>query len=215
MDGSHPSDIELLELVEGELDADAEASLRSHLAVCRSCAADVERLERAREALRAAPLLELPPGRLEAMLGRLAAQEREPGELRGFLRSRRRLLALLTPAAAALVAVVVVSTTGGNGRPGEEAAPVQATAEAAATEAPQVQAAPAEEAGEALDQAVRAPVAMVAGPPQEVVRLLEEAGFDARRVGDTVEVTGAAEEEVARALDDRADGPVAVVVLQP
>jgi hypothetical protein len=213
MESQHPSEIELLELVEGELDAEAESTVRAHLVSCDACASDVERLERARGVLRASPIVELPPGRLEELLERLPAQEREAGELRGLVRSRRRLLAVLAPAAAALVAVVaVVSTTGGGEGPAEEAAPLQATADAGAAEA-QAEAAPAQGGEESLDQAARAPAAMVEGPPREVVRALREAGFEARQVGRTVEVTGAAPEEVARALEGRRDGPVAVFAL--
>ena len=53
----------------------------------------------------------------------------------------------------------------------------------------------------------------VAGPADDVVALLEEAGFEARAVEGQVEVTGATADEVTRALADRVDGPVPVYVL--
>ena len=59
-----------------------------------------------------------------------------------------------------------------------------------------------------------APVREVAGPPEEVVALLEEAGLTATVVAGTVEVGGGATaEEVTEALESRADGPVPVLVV--
>jgi hypothetical protein len=55
-------------------------------------------------------------------------------------------------------------------------------------------------------------VESVAGPPDDVVRLLQDEGLDARREGRTVVVSGATVEQVERALADRSPGAVRVVI---
>ena len=96
MAANHPNDIELLEYVEGDLDEPARAAVHAHLEDCETCAAEIGRLELARGALRASPLLELPAGRRQRILESLPPQEQEPHGMRALF-TRRRVLAVLAP----------------------------------------------------------------------------------------------------------------------
>jgi anti-sigma factor RsiW len=58
-----------------------------------------------------------------------------------------------------------------------------------------------------------APVARVAGPPSRVARVLRRAGFAAKATTTSVEVTGGDPDAIRRALADRGDGDVAVLVV--
>jgi hypothetical protein len=63
-------------------------------------------------------------------------------------------------------------------------------------------------------EAALPPVASVAGPAADVGELLEQEGFSFTIVGpERIEVTGAAENDVRRALEDLPKGPVQVFVL--
>jgi hypothetical protein len=239
---THPNDIELLEYAEGDLDEAAAVAVRAHLAVCDRCAADVAAAGHARSVLQAAPLLELPASRRERILAALPEQEREPHGVRSLL-SRRRLLVVLAPAAVgAAIAIAVVSVNGNGGGtdqaaapqrdeaaaaeaepPAEPAPPAVAAAEAAETPqaddsgAEEAAPAPAEPPAEAPSQTLqesRAPL-LVGGTPEQVLALLEEAGLEARLVGDAVEVSGATEDEVASVLEELGPGQVTVTVLPP
>lgn len=94
--------------------------------------------------------------------------------------------------------------------PAEEAAPREESAPVEKA-APAEVGAPAPSAAESFDAA--APVARVAGPPAEVVRLLRKAGFEAKAREGAVEVTGADPDAVRRALSKRPAGDVAVLIL--
>jgi anti-sigma factor RsiW len=213
---AHPTELELLEYVEGELADGPLETLRVHLEGCPACAAQVADLERGRVLLRSAPLLELPERRRKAIFAALPRQERARPAWLELLSSPRRVALVLVPAAAVAAAVTVVVTQVGNGgferEAAKEAPPpaevAQAEADSAATggavEAPE--AAPAPPALEAA----AAPVATVVGPPEDVVAFLEGKGFRARVVDGTVEVTGADEEAVKEALSSRAAGDVPV-----
>lgn len=214
MTGPHPSDLELFEYVEGELAESDASAIREHLESCAVCAAAVAASVTGRDALARSPQLELPDAAWQRALGSLGSQEREPGRRW----TARRILAVLAPVAAvtaAVVAVVVVVTgdDGGNGSQADAGA-VTATLEAAAGDAAGGGAeSGAEDSSTAALEAQPAPVREVAGPADDVVALLEEAGFEARAVEGQVEVTGATADEVTRALADRVDGPVPVYVL--
>jgi anti-sigma factor RsiW len=229
----HPSEIELLEYVEGELEDRARVGVHAHVESCPQCTARVAELERAREVLRSLPLIELPKRRREAILAGLPKQERDRPVLSGLFASPRRLLvAVLVPVAAVVVAVIVVTTTGGNGE--QQAAVPEAgktsdlagTAEVQAAPAPgagggEAAAPPAEAAPEAPTateapamESALAPVASVAGPPADVGKLLEQKGLSFTIAGpDRIEVTGATEDEVRQALEGLPEGPVQVFVL--
>ena len=216
---AHPSDIELFEEVEGDLDPEQSAAVRAHLETCPACAATVAELEQARTVLRASPIFELPEERSRAIAAGLPRRERARPQLLEFLSSPRRLAAVLVPVAAAVVAVVVVTTTGGNGREESRAAEKTAQAPVTAPAAAEAQAdAGAQEAAPATTvppQALEAvvPVASVQGQAADVAKLLEDKGFTARVVNETtVEVTDAAEAKVKEALKGLPPGPVQVLV---
>ena len=206
----HPDELELLSYVEEELPADARRDVVEHLVACRACAESVRRLEAGRDALRAAPLLELPEDVRQAALAGLP-ERRDPW--RPFRPVRRAILvAAPVAAAAAFVGVFVfaaVQLGGGN------------VADSEAGDAAQV----AEEAGGGADtaraedsatsvqplQAQGPPVVSVAGPPAEVVRILRREGIPAEVVEGAV-VADARPGEVEAALADRPAGPVDVYV---
>jgi anti-sigma factor RsiW len=207
MQGSHPSDIELLEYLEGDLDETAAAAVRAHVAACEDCARELTEAEYARGALHATPALRLPDGRLEQMLASLPRQEARERDVRSFIESKRRLLLVATPAAAALAAVVIAfAVTSGGGDESTEAGGA-ATAQTAAADAQEsLESAPAVEAG-------ATPVVRVQGPPRAIVRLLRAEGFTARRTEGQVIVVGARPRQVRQALADRPRGDVPVFVI--
>lgn len=233
----HPSDLELFELVDGELAGSELQALEAHLAGCETCTATVAEARRGREALAALPLLELPAERLASVLAGLPAQEREAPGLRGFALSPRRLALALAPVAVVVVAVVAIVSTTGGGEQGEpfasrEAAPAaeeaqgggEASADASAGDAAAPQAeAPLEEAAPlppASIEAVAAPISVrsVAGPSVEVERLLEQAGLTVVRTEAApprVHVRGGTEADVAEALAGLPDGEVEVLLVPP
>jgi hypothetical protein len=199
----HPADVELLELVEDDLPGERRSAVSAHVAGCARCAESLRLLEVGRAALREAPRLELAPERREAIVAGLPQQE--PARV-----SRRRLVAVLAVvvAAAALAAVAVVTGPGidiGDGQ--EEAAMATEAADAAGEAVPEAAPADEEDRSSALSQA-----RSVAGPPGDVAEFLRRRGFDARVVGDHVEVRDADPDAVERALADRRPGAVRVVV---
>jgi anti-sigma factor ChrR (cupin superfamily) len=218
MAGMHPSEIELLELAEGELEGEEREAVGGHVDDCPSCSARIAELERARTVLRASPLFELSERRRDAILASLPRRERERSPLAGLL-APKRLAAILVPVAAVVVAVVALTTTGG---PGDEREAVEAgrTADLAATA--EAQAAPEAGGAEAASPAETAPLAesamrpvvSVTGPAADVAKLLEEQGFTVTIAGpERVEVTGATERQVRQALESVPGGPVQVFVL--
>lgn len=212
MAGAHPTEIELFEYVEGDLEEAATVTVRAHLETCPACAATVTELEQARRSLRDSPLLGLPAARLDAILSTLPAQERDRPALLEFLSSPKRLVAVLAPVAAVVVAVVALTTTGGGG--GDEEAAREAGKAAPAATMAQADAEAGAATGGALDtvplEAAVPPVVSVQGPAREVVKLLAAAGYQAEVVNGTVEVSGATEDEVRKALEGRPAGDVAV-----
>ena len=200
--GTHPEDVDLFDYVEGELPAERRAELEVHLAGCSTCAEQVALVQAGKDALRESQLLHLPPARREAISTSLPMQRRAPG--RSPALSPRRLLALLTPVAvvAALVVVLVSSgvfETNGNEEAGSAAG---ATAERAA----------GQDKNASPEAAV--PFRAVAGPADQVARLLRSKGIDARVVNGRVEVRNATRSEVNRALGNRRAGGVEIVILK-
>ena len=133
MSREHLSEIELMELVEGELHEAEEASARAHVAACQECSESLAGLEQARATLRAAPMLELPESRFRELLDGLPAQDGEPTGWRSAFARPRRWLVVLAPAAAVAVAVVLAVSLvdGPGGGDDEAAAPAPAAAEEA------------------------------------------------------------------------------------
>jgi anti-sigma factor RsiW len=208
MAGSHPSDVELLEYADGELDETAAAAVRTHLEDCADCAAAVADAERGRAVLRASPLLELPDERWQGMVGDLPVQERRRSGGRTLAWSPRRIAAILAPVAvtAAAVAIIVTTTGGGNERGKREAGEAAVAAQAATAESAPAAAGSAQEGL----NAARAPVATVKGPPRAVARVLRAAGLTAKVVEGSVRVRGATPAEIETALRGRPKGRVAV-----
>jgi anti-sigma factor RsiW len=211
MADNHPAELDLLAYTEDELAAYEREALEGHLAACAACAEQVRLLATARDALRAAPLLELPEERRRETIASLPDRS-DPWKL--FRRLRRPLLvAAPVAAAAALVTVVVVSglPSGGGGGDNDEAAEVAALEESAEDRAG--------DAGEA-EEGASAPMAQaalgelvtsVAGPPADVVRALADEGIEAEIVDGAV-VADARAADVRSALAGRAGGPVDVYV---
>ena len=215
MGQAHPSEIELLEEVEGELEHEQSAAIRAHVETCAVCAASLAELERARSVLRASPLLEPPAARVSEIAASLLEQERVRRRWLFFRSSPRRLAVVLVPVAAAIVAVVVVTTNGGNGGPTAAPAPNPergaAPAEAQTAQAFGGEAAPPNEpapppsaksgttttapssadngatAAAAPETTLEAVAAPIAvkGPASEVQALLEQDGFAAKVIDET------------------------------
>lgn len=193
----HPDELDLLAYAEGERD-----DLRGHVSGCAECSAAVRELEAARTALRSAPLLGLPEGRVGEIVAGLPARPRVR-RLSGW----PRLAVLAAPVAAALVAVSVVSLRGEDA-PGPEAQALRA--ESAGQERATLPPVAADSAAAAPKASLQAPVAEVQGPPQEVVTLLRRNGLFARRAGQAVEVRGLEVDRVLEVLQGRPDGPVEI-----
>ena len=198
--GTHPDEIQLLDYVEGDLDPASRGVVEAHLADCAECAEQMSRLEAGREALRGAPMLEAPAG----LLGEL------PERARPARRSFRpgRVIVVLAPVAAIAGVVAIVATTNPDEGGGDEAGARAVAAQTAA-----------DSAGGGDQESAPAPafspatVRSVAGPPREVVQVLQAKGFDARRLDGRVEVRGATPEKVEIALEDRPNGPVEVIAI--
>ncbi len=210
----HPNELVLLSFVEEELDPDARRDVVEHLAACRACADEIDRLEAARVALRGAPLLELPESREAAIMASLP-ERRNPWRL---FRPAKRVLVIAAPvaAAAALVGVFVLGGTQLGGGDNEDAA--EATVEAAAEDAAgggaegaattvESEAAPAQ-AGPPGTTFLR----FAQGPPAEIVRVLRNAGIAAEADPGAGIVADGSTDEVTAALENRPTGDVAVYI---
>lgn len=204
----HPTEYDLLAYVEGD---PSDPTVSEHVSTCTECAETVRRLEVARDALRAAPLLELPEERRKAIVAALPARRERWAPFRERLGP-----AAAAAAALLLVAGIVALATlaGGGGGGGEEGAGVGAggggarqaeTAAGGATTSPQTTQAAT------LEKDYGAPVRRVRGSAEDVVRLLRQHGIPAvQRDGSVVAVGDAA--DVRLALRDRSPGAVAVYV---
>lgn len=103
-EGSHPAEA-LSALADGELAADERAAVSAHVEGCPECAEELRAVRGVRDALRALPPVEPPPG----LVDRLVADLARPGAPR-----RRPALigTAVTVAAAALLVVLVPSVAG-------------------------------------------------------------------------------------------------------
>jgi hypothetical protein len=208
MPEKHPDELELLSFVEEELDDAARREVAQHLAECAGCSAQIRRLEVGRDALRTAPLLELPEARRTEIVSGLPDH---PDRWRLF-RPVKRALVIAAPvaAAAALVGVFILGGTqlggGGDDEAGGDAAALESTDMERATGGGQ-EAQPQPQADTAA-QLVR----RVQGPPAEIVRILESEGIAAEVEPGQGVLADARAGEVRAALSDRPDGTVAVYV---
>jgi hypothetical protein len=201
---THPDETQLFAYVEGEPTA---PDVAGHVRDCAVCADRVAELEAGRDALRAAPLLQLPDRRSRSIFEQLdrSAEERRARVRRlrdgdgWWAWSPKRLVAVLTPIAAILAVVTVFASTSGTGddQAGERAAAGSTTAGAADQES-----------------ALAAPAAVrsVAGTAGQVARFLQQQGLDAEAVDGRVEVRNAGPERVRQALVGIDDGAVPVVI---
>ncbi len=208
----HPDELELLSFVEEELDDGARREVAEHLVACRTCAGQIRRLETARDALRAAPLLELPEQRRAEIMAGLP-ERRDPW--RRF-RPAKRVLVIAVPvaAAAALAGVFVLAGTplGGSGDSDESAA--GGGRDAAATMMEQAPESTRSEAVPELDKAATL-VRSAQGPAAEIVRMLESKGIRARAESSHSVLAEAPAGKVRAALTARPDGDVAVYIQEP
>jgi anti-sigma factor RsiW len=210
MTEKHPDQLELLAYVEEELDPGLRRRLGEHLAFCPSCTEQVRRLESGREALRAAPHLELSEDRKQTIMSSLP----ERPDPWGFLRPVKRALVVAAPvaAAAALVGVFVLAGTqlGSNGdEDSGDAAGVAADEGAAQT----TQEGSAAESAPLRDDVAGARFVRTAqGPAAGVVRALEREGIQAEVDSEGRVIAEARAGEVTAALAGRPPGDVPVYV---
>ncbi|MGH3039571.1 MAG: anti-sigma factor family protein [Gaiellaceae bacterium] len=212
MTENHPDQLELLAYVEEELDPSPRRELGEHLRTCSACGEQVRRLESGREALQAAPRLELPGDRIETIMSSLP----ERPDPWGFLRPVRRALVVAAPvaAAAALVGVFVLAGTqlggGGNGDSDEAAQLGADEAGGEATEEdrdPEPEAAPLQDAPEGTTF-----VRTAEGPVGAIVRALEREGIQAEVDAQGRVIAEGRAGEVRAALTGRPTGDVPVYV---
>jgi len=203
----HPDELELLSFVEEELDQGARQEVAEHLVACRSCADQIRRLEAGRDALQAAPLLELPGDRREEIMASLP-ERRDPWRL---FRPAKRALVIAAPvaAAAALVGVFVLGGTQLSGGGGDDEAAGDA-AEATMDQAERAEG--GEEASPQFSTPGTTLVRTVQGPPAEIVRLLENEGITARVEPSGAVVAEGLAVDVRAALAGRPGGDVPVYV---
>jgi Putative zinc-finger len=201
MAGEHPSELTLHAYVEGDLEGDERASVEVHLTACESCAADVALVRQGREAMRAAPLLELPVETRERMLAALPPQRAE------WRTTGRRWLAVAAPIAAALALVggittLVIVPGGGDDSSG-------GGGEAAATAEDKAGGGTELERGGA-DTAPSAPLRRTVDTPRELAKELRRRGYDAHVENGTVVVRTAKVAKLERLLGDYPRGAVRI-----
>jgi anti-sigma factor RsiW len=215
MAAQHPDELTLLAYVDGDLTAVERGRLAAHVAECPACTEQVRLLEAGREALAAAPHLELPEERRRALFRRLPDRPQRFG----FLEPFRHGLTRAAPALAALllVAVFVAFATQLGGGGDDESGDAAGGGEAAQTGPATPEAAgEGEGEGQALEDTSRTLsgerlVRRVAGPPREVVELLRQNGHPAA-VQDGAVVAEGRRGEIRAVLGGRPRGPVRVYV---
>jgi hypothetical protein len=224
METKHPADVDLLAYVDEELPGARRSELADHLATCEACAETIDRLHAGRDALRAAPLMKLPPTmreRVSMTLDRFGP-ERAPPVRRTYV-SPLRLVTVLAAVAVALALVVTIADLAGDGG-GEREAGGDATAQAERERPGEAGGASPPETGAAAESAedeaaaagatrALADVGRVAGPPRAVAAALRRRGLHADAEGPRlVVVRGASEADVRAALSGRPAGRVRVAV---
>ena len=106
-EGPHPAEA-LSALVDGELPADERAAVAAHVERCPECSEELRAVRAVRDALRALPAVEPPPGFLDRLVADLAR--------RGTPRRRLALTGTAAVVAAAALLVVLVPSVTGLGR---------------------------------------------------------------------------------------------------
>jgi hypothetical protein len=213
----HPDELVLLSYVEEELDHPARQDVVEHLVACRTCADQVRRLEAGREALRGAPLLELPDTRRAEILSALPER---PDPWRLF-RPVKRAFVVAAPAAAAatvlaalVIGAVKLDLGGGDDDSGDAGEAAQGGGETSGSDAPRIESdtGVTSTAGPTLDFRQANLVVRVQGPPAEIVRILENEGIPAEVESPRVVVADARAGEVLATLGGRPRGNVTVYV---
>jgi hypothetical protein len=209
MAGEHPDELTLLAYVENELPATERGALAAHVAACPACAQSVRLLESGRDALRAAPLLELPEAtRREVLRGLPERRERFD-----FLAPFRHGLGRAAPALVALVLVAgVVALATQVDRGGDDDESGDAALEAGGGQTAEEEGAEGGETAPSLlapQDARETLVRRVRGPAGEVAERLRFAGFRAV-VRDGSVVAQGDPVELRSLLKERARGRVAV-----
>jgi hypothetical protein len=220
----HPDELDLLDLVEGELPRAAQGSVAAHVEGCPQCTETIRQLRAGRAALHASGVLQLSE---RARDGISAAIDREPRERRFRLWETRRLGLVLAATLVLVASVVAVAQLGGIGDDEVGGDAVNELAddggggeESGAGGEDDASTAVPESAGDPLAGAE--PV-QVAGPPRAVAADLRAEGFDARvedgevvvRLGPqgeerTDEGEPSPEEHLRAVLAEREPGPVVV-----
>jgi hypothetical protein len=219
----HPDELDLLDLVEGELPRAAQGSVAAHVEGCPQCTETIRQLRAGRAALHASGVLQLSE---RARDGISAAIDREPRERRFRLWETRRLGLVLAATLVLVASVVAVAQLGGvgddevGGDAVSELADDGGGEESGAAGEDDASTAVPESAGEPSSGAE--PV-RVAGPPRAVAADLRAEGFDARvedgevvvRLGPqgeerTDEGEPSPEEHLRAVLAEREPGPVVV-----
>jgi len=209
----HPDELDLLDLVEGELPRAAEGSVAAHVEGCARCSEAVRQLRAGRAALHASGVLQLSE---RARDGISAAIDEEP-RARRFRFWEPRRLGLVVAATLVLVAsAVAVAQWGGVGdEQGGDAASELAEDDGGGGAEGGVEG----DAQTVVPETATGPI-RVAGPAREVAAELRAEGFEARVTGGEVVVRLAGErvdEEQAPEADrlqavlaERGPGRVAV-----
>ena len=199
---THPDDLELLDLVEGDLPTARAAEIAAHVERCTRCERAVEELQAGRAATHTAARLELSAQARDRITEAISGERQHP---------RKSWLERLRPAAVVVAAVLVLGSFAGliayNARDqgGDQAgSAAEGAGQTAAEDSGGGEAAPEAPAEE--------PVASVGGTPRTVAQALRRDGFDARVAGTRVIVRGAGAGAVRESLADRNRGSVEVFV---
>jgi hypothetical protein len=202
---THPDDLELLDLVEGDLPQARATEIAAHVERCTRCERAVEELQAGRAATHTAARLELSAQARDRITEAIGREREHP---------RRSWLERLRPAAVVVAAVLVLGSFVGlvaynardqGGDQGEAAGEGAGQTAAEDSSGGGEEAAPEPPAEEPV-------VASVGGTPRTVAQALRRDGFDARVAGSRVIVRGASAEAVQESLADRGAGPVEVFV---
>ena len=199
---THPDDLELLDLVEGDLPSARAPEITAHVERCTRCERAVEELQAGRAATHTAARLELSAQARDRITEAISGERQHP---------RKSWLERVRPAALVVAAVLVLGSFVGliayNARDqgGDQAgSAAEGAGQTAAEDSGGREAAP--------ETPTEEPAASVGGTPRTVAQALRRDGFDAHVSDTRVIVRGASAEAVQESLADRGTGPVEVFV---
>ncbi len=205
----HPQRHDLLDYVEGSLDAADRAELKQHLDSCATCRELVADATAGKRLLAASPSLELSEGRADAIV---AALDR-PAPAPERRRPAWRFAVVVAVALAIAVPLAYVALEGGGGSDDSGSA---AGAETAAAEDSGGGEGAGADTGASAPEAPTGELTIVrgvTGKPAAVARALQTAGYTAEVEADSVVVTveNAKVKDVAAVLDDQFEAGDTVV----